>query len=317
MMSAQLSAQSGWRAALFNRRMLICVFTGFSSGLPLYILLSLLPAWLRSEHVDLRAIGLFALMQFPFNWKFLWSPLLDRYALPAFGRRRGWMLASQIALLLALPAFGALDPQFDLLTIALLAMTRCLSQRDPGHRARCLPARNSCRHRTRSRQFHSRQRVPHRRPRAGIAVADTRGHSAVVERVRHHRALHAAGHRHDARGERAGGRRRAAANAARRGRRAVPRIHLARRPALGTPDARIHGALQARRQHGHGAGDAVLPRHGIHQDRDRTHRQACRPVAQRDRRAARRHLDVEARHQSRVVAVRRRAGSIDTRLRAA
>ncbi len=111
----------GWRRAIFNRRMLICVFTGFSSGLPLYILVSLLPAWLRSEHVDLRAIGLFALIQFPFNWKFLWSPLLDRYTLPAFGRRRGWMLASQIALLLGLPWFGALDPALDLWTIAALA----------------------------------------------------------------------------------------------------------------------------------------------------------------------------------------------------
>ena len=121
-MADSLPRTVDWRQALFNRRMLICVFTGFSSGLPLYILLSLLPAWLRSEHVDLRAIGLFALMQFPFNWKFLWSPLLDRYALPAFGRRRGWMLVSQIALLIALPVFGALDPQFDLLTIALLAV---------------------------------------------------------------------------------------------------------------------------------------------------------------------------------------------------
>ncbi len=122
-MPPQLPAQGDWRQALFNRRVLICVFTGFSSGLPLYILLSLLPAWLRSEHVDLRAIGLFALVQFPFNWKFLWSPLLDRYALPGFGRRRGWMLASQIALLFTLPAFGALDPQFDLFAIALLAVS--------------------------------------------------------------------------------------------------------------------------------------------------------------------------------------------------
>ncbi|MEO7727614.1 MAG: AmpG family muropeptide MFS transporter [Burkholderiales bacterium] len=122
-MAAALATAGGWRQALFNRRVLICVFTGFSSGLPLYILLSLLPAWLRSEHVDLRAIGLFALVQFPFNWKFLWSPLLDRYALPGFGRRRGWMLASQIALLVTLPAFGMLDPQFDLATIALLAVS--------------------------------------------------------------------------------------------------------------------------------------------------------------------------------------------------
>ena len=75
--------------ALLNRRMLICIFTGFSSGLPLYVLINLLPAWLRSEHVDLKAIGLFGLIQLPFTWKFLWSPLVDRYALPAFGRRRG------------------------------------------------------------------------------------------------------------------------------------------------------------------------------------------------------------------------------------
>jgi len=111
----------GWRKALFNRRMLICVFTGFSSGLPLYILLNLLPAWLRSEHVDLRSIGLFALIQLPFTWKFLWSPLVDRYAVPVLGRRRGWMLATQLLLLVSIPLFGMLSPQLDLWTIAYLA----------------------------------------------------------------------------------------------------------------------------------------------------------------------------------------------------
>ena len=111
----------GWREALFNRRMLICVFTGFSSGLPLYLLLNLLPAWLRSEQVDLVAIGLFALIQLPFTWKFIWSPLVDRYALPVFGRRRGWMLTTQVVLLLAIPLFGALSPRLDLWTIAYLA----------------------------------------------------------------------------------------------------------------------------------------------------------------------------------------------------
>src|SRR6266700_8038831 len=111
----------GWRQALFNRRMLICVFTGFSSGLPLYLLINLLPAWLRSEHVDLRAIGLFALIQLPFTWKFIWSPLVDRYALPLLGRRRGWMLITQLLLLASIPLFGALSPQLDLWTIAYLA----------------------------------------------------------------------------------------------------------------------------------------------------------------------------------------------------
>ncbi len=109
------------RAALLNRRMLICIFTGFSSGLPLYILINLIPAWLRSEHVDLKAIGLFALIQLPFTWKFVWSPLLDRYALPMLGRRRGWMLITQLLLLVSIPLFGALDPRLNLWTIAYLA----------------------------------------------------------------------------------------------------------------------------------------------------------------------------------------------------
>ena len=117
-----MSASSvSWRQALFNRRMLICVFTGFSSGLPLYLLINLLPAWLRSEQVDLRSIGLFALIQLPFTWKFFWAPLLDRYALPFFGRRRGWMLVTQLLLLVSIPLFGALQPQLDLWTIAYLA----------------------------------------------------------------------------------------------------------------------------------------------------------------------------------------------------
>jgi PAT family beta-lactamase induction signal transducer AmpG len=111
----------GLRQALFNRRMLICVFTGFSSGLPLYLLINLLPAWLRSEGVDLRSIGMFALIQLPFTWKFFWAPLLDRYAPPFFGRRRSWMLAMQVLLLISIPAFGALRPQLDLWTIAYLA----------------------------------------------------------------------------------------------------------------------------------------------------------------------------------------------------
>ena len=106
---------------LFTRRMLICVFTGFTSGLPLYQLFNLVPAWLRSEHVDLKTIGLFALIQFPYTWKFIWSPLLDRYALPVLGRRRGWMLLTQLGLLAVIAAMGAFSPQTDLQTIALFA----------------------------------------------------------------------------------------------------------------------------------------------------------------------------------------------------
>ena len=115
------SAKLSIRQVLFTRRMLICIFTGFSSGLPLYLLIQLLPAWLRSEQVDLKSIGFFALIQLPYNWKFLWSPLLDRYAMPVLGRRRGWMLATQILLLVSIPLFGLFHPTMDLWAIAYLA----------------------------------------------------------------------------------------------------------------------------------------------------------------------------------------------------
>jgi len=100
--------------ALFTRRMLICVFTGFSSGLPLYLLLNLLPAWLRTEGINLKVIGAFALIQFPYTWKFLWSPLLDRYVVPTLGRRRGWMLLTQIGLLASIAWLGTLSPRDEL-----------------------------------------------------------------------------------------------------------------------------------------------------------------------------------------------------------
>ncbi|MBA3695759.1 MAG: AmpG family muropeptide MFS transporter [Methylotenera sp.] len=115
---------SVWQA-LMNKRMLICIFTGFSSGLPLYILISLLPAWLRSEGVDLKSIGLFALISLPFTWKFLWAPIFDRYNpanfIPAMGRRRGWLLITQLLLLCSIPVFGAYNPKLDIWTIAYLA----------------------------------------------------------------------------------------------------------------------------------------------------------------------------------------------------
>jgi len=105
---------------LFTRRMLICVFTGFASGLPLYLLLNLVPAWLRTEHIDLKVIGALALIQFPYTWKFLWSPLLDRYAVPVLGRRRGWMLITQAALLVVIVMLGGMSPQKDLRMIVVL-----------------------------------------------------------------------------------------------------------------------------------------------------------------------------------------------------
>lgn len=99
-----------WLAALLTRRMLICVITGFASGLPLYLLLNLVPAWLRTEGINLKTIGLFALIQFPYTWKFLWAPLLDRFSLLPLGRRRSWMLLMQLGLLVVIALLGQFSP---------------------------------------------------------------------------------------------------------------------------------------------------------------------------------------------------------------
>lgn len=122
------SSRPAWLEALLNRRMLICIVTGFSSGLPLYLLLNLLPAWLKTEGLNLKVIGAFALIQFPFTWKFVWSPLLDRYALPLLGRRRGWMLLTQVLLVGAIAALGQLSPKEQVgLVVALTTAIAFLS----------------------------------------------------------------------------------------------------------------------------------------------------------------------------------------------
>lgn len=109
---------------IFSRNMLICVFTGFSSGLPFYIIISLLPLWLRKEQVDLETLGYFTATTLPFTWKFLWAPLLDRFIPPFLGRRRGWLLISQVLLLISLSLFGFLQPgsNFNLQLIAGIAV---------------------------------------------------------------------------------------------------------------------------------------------------------------------------------------------------
>ena len=109
------------RERLLNKRILLCIVTGFSSGLPLFVLISLLSAWLREGGVDLKAIGLLALVQFPYIWKFVWAPLCDRYGL-GLGRRRTWMLFSQLALIVTIPLFGWLSPQTDMAQITGLAI---------------------------------------------------------------------------------------------------------------------------------------------------------------------------------------------------
>ena len=120
-LSQDRSRRETLKEAILNRRMLICVFTGFTSGLPLYLLIQLVPAWLRAEGVGLAEIGFFALIGFPYTWKFLWSPVMDRFTLPFLGHRRGWMLVTQVALLASIGVMGFIKPDLSIWTVAYLA----------------------------------------------------------------------------------------------------------------------------------------------------------------------------------------------------
>lgn len=115
------SVKSSIWQQIFSYKMLLCVFTGFTSGLPLYFLYQLIPAWLRSEQVDLKTIGFFALIGLPYTWKFLVAPLFDRYYPNFLGRRRSWMFFTQITLLALIACFGLFKPTQDIQAIMVLA----------------------------------------------------------------------------------------------------------------------------------------------------------------------------------------------------
>jgi PAT family beta-lactamase induction signal transducer AmpG len=101
--------------------MLVALLMGFSSGLPLLLTGSVLQAWMTDEGVDLGTIGLFALVGLPYTLKFLWAPLTDRYCLPFFGRRRGWLITIQLALALSIAGLGWTQPAQSPFTVAVVA----------------------------------------------------------------------------------------------------------------------------------------------------------------------------------------------------
>jgi MFS transporter, PAT family, beta-lactamase induction signal transducer AmpG len=105
-----------------SRKMIALLLIGFSSGLPLFLTSKMLQAWMTAEKVDLTAIGLFSLVGLPYSLKFIWSPLLDRFRLPFLGRRRGWLLALQIALLFAIAGMSIQQPQTALFWLAVNAL---------------------------------------------------------------------------------------------------------------------------------------------------------------------------------------------------
>jgi PAT family beta-lactamase induction signal transducer AmpG len=95
---------------------------GFASGLPLYLTSKTLQAWMTVEGVKLSSIGLFSLVALPYSLKFLWSPLLDRYVPPFLGRRRGWLVITQLALTVAIAAMSLQNPTQALQLLAINAV---------------------------------------------------------------------------------------------------------------------------------------------------------------------------------------------------
>jgi PAT family beta-lactamase induction signal transducer AmpG len=95
---------------IFSGRMLVALLMGFACGLPLLLTISVLQAWMKEEGVDLTVIGMMALVGLPYTVKFLWAPFLDRFTLPFLGRRRGWLLIFQVALIFSISGLGLTDP---------------------------------------------------------------------------------------------------------------------------------------------------------------------------------------------------------------
>ncbi len=104
------------------RRMLVILLLGFSSGIPLALVGGTLQAWMASVKVDLTVIGVFSLVGIPYTLKFLWAPLMDRYVPPFLGRRRGWMIISQIALVITLASMAFSNPLQAPGALAILAV---------------------------------------------------------------------------------------------------------------------------------------------------------------------------------------------------
>ncbi len=90
--------------------MLVTFVMGFACGLPLLLTITVLQAWMQDEGVDLAVIGMMALVGLPYTLKFLWAPFLDRFTLPFLGRRRGWLLVAQVALIFSIAGLGFTDP---------------------------------------------------------------------------------------------------------------------------------------------------------------------------------------------------------------
>jgi MFS transporter, PAT family, beta-lactamase induction signal transducer AmpG len=107
---------------IFSRRMLVALIMGYMAGLPLELTSFVLKTWMRETGVDLATIGLFALTGLPYTLKFITAPILDRFSLPVFGRRRGWLLIFQTGLMIAIFSLGTTNPGQNPTLVACFAL---------------------------------------------------------------------------------------------------------------------------------------------------------------------------------------------------
>jgi PAT family beta-lactamase induction signal transducer AmpG len=115
-------AAPSYSAVFRDRNLSVILLLGFASGLPLALTGGTLQAWMTVEGVSLATIGIFTLVGVPYTWKFLWSPLMDRFVPPFLGRRRGWLVITQLAIAGLIAAMAVSNPREDLAWIALLAV---------------------------------------------------------------------------------------------------------------------------------------------------------------------------------------------------
>ena len=114
-MGATILAVKQWLAAYLNRRMLVVFLLGFSSGLPIALVGGTLQAWFKTSGASILAIGFMTLVTQPYSYKFIWAPILDKYALPGFmDRRRSWILSMQLCIVLSIALMATLNPEVTL-----------------------------------------------------------------------------------------------------------------------------------------------------------------------------------------------------------
>lgn len=112
-----------WYQSIFQKRMLVVLLIGFASGLPLGLTGTTLQAWFTMENVDIVTIGFLALIGQPYVYKFLWAPAVDKLSPGFLGRRRGWMLCTQVILIALLLCMSFFSPAFSPVTLGIVALS--------------------------------------------------------------------------------------------------------------------------------------------------------------------------------------------------